>query len=258
MTRPENWIQPLLAAAVLRNTLAYEFTGIKMPHRPRHLARRRKRLTTERSEPESPAQLDSKRSTNRHGPNSGAGRTRVRLQQGRQSTRRKLPRHGKKTVIVRSEKTQRLLRKREAQRRYERSAKGRATKRRYAQSPKGRDGKWRYDGSLLGRERRYRYSDSPKGRDTRWRYEQTPARQAYRREWARRYRKTALYKERQLANLEARAEAMYRELCLPGAKSRLLREEYQRLSDYLIKRRAQIDGTWQPGPWTGSSHAARR
>jgi hypothetical protein len=130
----------------------------------------------------------------------------------------------------------RRLKRREAQRRYRTSQRGRHADRRYKQSPKGRATQRRYNLSPFGRERQFRYRQSPKGRDARWRYDQTPARQQYKRAWARAYRKSPLYKQRQLARHEKRLEALGRELAAGGLNYRPLVERYHRLSDFLIRR----------------------
>lgn len=128
---------------------------------------------------------------------------------------------------------------RNAQRRYRQSAKGRATQRRYQQSSLGRETQRRYRQSSKGREAQYRYNRSAKGIDRQYRDNQNPARQQYKREWARRYRKTALYKEQQLERDHRRYEAMDRELSSPGGYNWLLDERLRRLHKFLWKREVQ-------------------
>jgi hypothetical protein len=139
-----------------------------------------------------------------------------------------------------------------------RRLKHRETQRRYEKTPKGRETRYRYQQSPKGRETQFRYSQSPKGADTRWRYARAPARLDYKREWARQYRKTALYKELQLNHCYARADAMSRELSGPGAKSRVLLVQFHRLSDFLTRREAQIRGTWEPAASTIRPRARRQ
>jgi hypothetical protein len=77
---------------------------------------------------------------------------------------------------------------------------------------------------------------------SRWRYEETTARRQYKREWARRYRKTEVYKERQLDSHYRRADALWRELISPGNNDRYRVAQYHRLQDFLIRREAQLRG----------------
>jgi len=115
--------------------------------------------------------------------------------------------------------------------------------------------RYRYQQSPKGCETQFRYRRSAKGADTRWRYEQTPARADYKLEWERQYRKTERYKERRLDHHYARADAMFRELSGPGAKSRVLLAQLHRLLDFLTRRQAQINGTWEPAASTHRSRA---
>jgi hypothetical protein len=131
------------------------------------------------------------------------------------------------------------LKHREAQRRYQQSPKGRDTQRRYRLSPFGVEAQHRYRISPKGREAQWRYRRSFKGWHTRYQYDRTPARVAYKREWAQRYRKTALYKERQLDRHYRRADALFRDLSSPRSYYPAYAEDlarYHRLLDFLTKR----------------------
>jgi hypothetical protein len=149
----------------------------------------------------------------------------------------------------------------EAQRRYQQSPAGREAQRRYRQSPLGLECQRRYRQSPKGLERQLRYRRSPKGVESQWQYEgrrnQAPARQQYKRERARQYRQTAIYKERQLDRHFRRADALYRELVSPGLNDPRRVEQFHRLQDFLVRREAQIRGDWQPAPSTIRARAAR-
>ncbi len=112
-------------------------------------------------------------------------------------------------------------------------------RRRYQQSPLGRETQWRYRHSPKGREAQYRYIHSPKGMERQYRDNQIPARQQYKREWARRYRKTTLYKERQLESHYRRHDAIFRGLSSAGGYNRVLDEKLRRLQAFLCRRETQ-------------------